>query len=98
MNFSSNINEIIRTVLNSFFFFTKWFCTHQKHLKALKNTKTKPSKGTKCILANNNKICASKTSKGKKVTYSLICVFVFSVREEKKIENKKIKRLYKVMY
>ena len=32
---SSNINEVIRAVFNSlFFFFTKRFCTHQNHQKA----------------------------------------------------------------
>ena len=54
---SSNINEVIRAVLNFFFFFTKRFRTHQKHQKApkstkstkkhQKNTKTQPSKSTK---------------------------------------------------
>ena len=42
MNFSSNINEVIRKVLNSlFFFFTKRFPTHQK---APKRTKTQQQK------------------------------------------------------
>ena len=27
---SSNVNEVIRVVLNSLFFLTKRFCTHQK--------------------------------------------------------------------
>ena len=31
--FSSNINEIIRAVLNLLYFFTKRFRTHQKHQK-----------------------------------------------------------------
>ena len=30
----SNINEVIRAVLNFFFFFTKKFHTHKKHQKA----------------------------------------------------------------
>ena len=30
---SSNVNEVIRAVLNPLFFFTKIFCTHQKHQK-----------------------------------------------------------------
>ena len=34
MNFSSNINEVIRAVLNPFF--TKRFSTHQKHQKSQK--------------------------------------------------------------
>ena len=37
---SSNVNEVIRTVLNSLFF------PHQKHQKH-KSTKTQPSKSTK---------------------------------------------------
>ena len=46
INFSSDINEAIRAVLNFLFFFTKRFCTHQKApkapkaLKALKGIKT----------------------------------------------------------
>ena len=50
---SSNINELIRAVLNSLFFFTKRFCTHQKAPKAQKAQKvpkcmkTQPSKNTK---------------------------------------------------
>ena len=39
---SSNINEVIRAVLNSFFFFLqKIFCTHRKHQKHQKNQKHK---------------------------------------------------------
>ena len=39
---SSNINEVIRAVLNSFFFFLqKRFCTHRKHQKHQKNQKHK---------------------------------------------------------
>ena len=40
-----------------------------------------------------------KTSEWEKVTYSLICIFVFFyAREEKKIEIKKMKSLDNVMY
>ena len=39
-NTSSNINEVIRAVLNSFFFFTKRFCTHQNSPKSTKSTKS----------------------------------------------------------
>ena len=43
---SSNVNEVITTILNSlFFFFTKRFCTHKKHKKH-KKQKT-PGKSTK---------------------------------------------------
>ena len=33
VNDSSNVNEVIRAVLNSLFFFKKKFCTHKKHKK-----------------------------------------------------------------
>ena len=45
---SSNINEVIRSVLNFLFFIR--FYTHKKHQKAPKNTKsakTQPNKSTK---------------------------------------------------
>ena len=38
-----NINEVIRAVLNSLFFFTKRFGTHKKALKALKTLKAQKS-------------------------------------------------------
>ena len=45
---SSNVNEVITTILNSsFFFFTKRFCTHKKHKKQKtpgKSAKTQISK------------------------------------------------------
>ena len=44
MNFSSNVNEVIRAVLNSLFFFTKIFRTHQKHKKHQKHQKHKKHK------------------------------------------------------
>ena len=37
---SSNINEVIRAVLNSLFFFTKRFRTHQKAQKVPKTPKS----------------------------------------------------------
>ena len=58
MNFSSNINEVIRAVLNSLIFLQKDFARtkkhkkqqkHQKAPKAQKSTKTQPSKNTKPI-------------------------------------------------
>ena len=53
---SSNINEVIRAVLNSlFFFFTERFCTHQKYQKHQKHQKHKK---------------APKAPKGKKSTKS----------------------------
>ena len=70
---SSNINEVIRAVLN-FYFFTKRFRTHQKHQKAPKAPKTPKStkkhkkhqkaqkrhqaKAQKRKQANKNKKCA----------------------------------------
>ena len=37
--FSSNINEVIRAVLNFFFFFTKRFCMHAKCKRHKKHKK-----------------------------------------------------------
>ena len=55
MNFSSNSNEVVRAILNSFFFYKK--ISHAlkapkaskalKALKALKDNKTQPSKSKK---------------------------------------------------
>ena len=50
INISSNINEVIKTILNIVLFFTKRFYTHkkaQKARKAPKSTKTQPRKNTK---------------------------------------------------
>ena len=41
---SSNINEVIRAVLNFLFFFTKRFCSHQKHQKRQDHKKDKKHK------------------------------------------------------
>ena len=57
---SSNINEVIRAVLN--FFFTKRFHNHKKAQNAYKRTKVK--------------IAPKKHLRRKIVTYLLICVFV----------------------
>ena len=64
VNSSSNVNEVIRAVLN--FFFLRKFHTHKKTQNANKQTKIK--KGSVFMRL--------KTSKGKKVTYSRICFFV----------------------
>ena len=61
--FSSNISEFIRLVLNFLFFFYKKISQVQKSAKP--------------FTANKNKKCVFNTSKGKKVTYSLICVLCF---------------------
>ena len=59
---SSNVNEVIRVVLNSLFFFTKRFCTHQKHWKHQKQQKHQKHKDAtkqkhKTIPANKNQKC-----------------------------------------
>ena len=67
---------------------------HQKHQKHKNATKQKH----KTQISKQNQITRLKTSEWKKVTYSLICVFVFfCAREEKKIKNKKTKNLYNIM-
>ena len=43
---SSNVNEVIREVLNSFFFFRKRFCTHEKHQKHQKHKHATKQKHT----------------------------------------------------
>ena len=66
---SSNVNEVIRAISNFFIFF-----------KRRGFTRTKSAKSQKRLQANKNKKAAFfmrlKISKGKKVAYSLICVFV----------------------
>ena len=62
-NVRSNINEVIRAVLNFFFFFffnEKIFYAQKepKAPKRTKSTKTQPSKSTKCKLVNKNLKCA----------------------------------------
>ena len=91
VNVSSNINEVIRAVLNSLFLFTKRFCRHKEHQKAQKAQK-KHQKAQKCNQTkaqNANKRTKTenalkKTSEWKKVTYSLICIFVFFVHTKKR--------------
>ena len=50
MNFSSNINEVIRAVLNPFY--TKRFSTHQKHQKDQKSQKAQRRNQAKAQNAN----------------------------------------------
>ena len=83
------MNEVIRAVLNPLFFIlTKRLCTHQKQQKHQKqiSTKTQPRKNTKTEISKKYKNCLLKTSKGKKVTYLLICFFLLFVRA--KIEKR----------
>ena len=75
-----NINEVIRAVLNSLFFLQKYFA----RTKSTKSTKTQPSKSTKTQISKQKQLMYLKTSKGKKVTYLLICVFVLFVRTKKR--------------
>ena len=44
---SSNVNEVIRAILNFFIFFTKRFYTHKKHKKHKDATKQKHKKHKK---------------------------------------------------
>ena len=93
--FSSNINEVIKAVLNFLLFFyekishaqksTKKHKKHQKAPNAQKSTKMQPSKSTKTQISEQKfkKMCL-KTSKRKKVIYSLICIFVFFVQAKKR--------------
>ena len=73
----SNVNEVIRVVLNSLFFFTKRFHTHTKTQKH-KSTKTQPSKSTKRYKRTKIKNALKKhlNANKRKVTYSLVCVFL----------------------
>ena len=89
INFSSNVNEVIRSVLNSSFFFF-----YEKILHAPKAPKTpKAPKAPKAQRRNQAKTQSAaskqkkmhlKTSKEKKVTHSLICVFIIFVRAKKR--------------
>ena len=56
---SSNVNEVIRAVLNVFIFFTKRFYTHQKHqkhLKALQELKAQRCKQANAQNANKRTV------------------------------------------
>ena len=82
INFSSNVNEVIRSVLNSSFFF------YEKILHAPKAPKTpkaqRRNQAKTQSAASKQKKMHLKTSKEKKVTHSLICVFVIFVRAKKR--------------
>ena len=67
---SSNVNEVIRAVLNSFFFLRKDFAL----TKSTKRTKTQPSKRTKRYKRTKTKNALKKNPRGKK---SLIRLFAF---------------------
>ena len=104
-NVRSNINEVIRAVLNFFFFLRKDFvCT--KSTKSTKKDKkhknTTKQKHKMQISEQKFKMCL-KTSKRKKVI-CVICIIrlfaflCFLCTQRKKIENKKLISLYSVMY
>ena len=89
---SSNINEVIRAVLNLLLFFYKKI-SHapkaQKHNQAKvqnANKRTKVKNALKNIWAEKSNLFA----------YLRFCVFC--ARKEKKIESKKMKTRYSVMY
>ena len=87
---SSNVNEVIRAVLNSLFFFFYKKISHAskapKAPKAPKSTKTQPSKSTKRYKRTKKilKNVLKKHLSGKK---SLISLFAFLCLRRKKIEK-----------
>ena len=82
---SSNVNEVIRAVLNSLFFFTKRFDTHQKHQKHKDATKQKHKRLQAKKKQKQN--APKKYLRGKK---SLIRLFAFLcfLCEGKKMEKR----------
>ena len=100
---SRNINEVIRAVLNSFFY--KKISHAQKAPKAQKSTKkhqkTQKRNQAKAQNANNrtkikNALKNIWMEKSNLFAYLRFCVFC--AREEKKIENKKMKSPTMEMY
>ena len=80
---SSNVNEVIRAVLNSLFFFTKRFDTHQKHQKHKDATKQKH----KTLQAKKKKKMLLKNISGEKshlFAYLRFCAFCVKERKWKK--------------
>ena len=94
-NLSSNVNEIIRPVLNSIFF-TKRLCTHQKHkqhqkhqkYQKCKSTKTQPSKSTKRYKRTNIKNALNKHIRRKKSLIRLFAFLCFLCARRKKQQKK----------
>ena len=87
--FSSNIYEVINSVIN--FFFAKRFWKHQKHQKHQAHKKA--PNATKQKHQNTNKQTKTKkrlkTSERKKVTYSPICIFVLAKKKNRKVPTMK---------
>ena len=86
---SSNVNEVIRTVLNSFF---NKKISHaqkaqkvQKAQKAQKSTKTQPSKSTKRYKPTKIKNALKKHLRGKSHLFDYLRFCAFCQCEEKKI-------------
>ena len=73
---SSNVNEVIRPVLNSLFFSRKDFAGSKstKSIKSTKSTKTQPSKSPKRHKRTKTKNALKKHLRGEKL---LLCLFVF---------------------
>ena len=77
----SNVNEVIRAGQFESLYYLYGKISHaQNH----KSTNTQPSKSTKRYKRTKIKNALKKTSKGKKVTYSFICVFMLFVRARKR--------------
>ena len=99
-NLSSNVNEVIRPVLNSLFFFTKRFCTHQKHKKHQKHQKYQKHKDAtkqklKSYKRTNIKYALKKNIRRKKSLIRLVAFLCFLCTRSKK-QQKKEKSLYNV--
>ena len=93
MNFSSNINEVIRAILNALFFYKK-ILHAPKARKAPKSTKTQ-------ISEQKLKNALKKHLRGEKSLFRLFAFLCFFVSEEKRIEKRKLKKEknpHKVMY
>ena len=83
INFSGN--EVIRAVLNSFFFFLRKDFTCTKALKAQRRNRAKAQKAA----SEQKQKMRLKTSKEKKVIYLLICVVVLFVRVKERNRKKR---------
>ena len=82
MNFCSNVNEVIRAVLNSLFFLQKDFA----RTKSTKSTKTQPSKSTKRYKRTKIKNAVKKHLRGKSHLFAYLRFCAFCAGKEKKID------------
>ena len=99
---SSNINEVIRAVLNLLLFFYKKFLHAQKSTKTIGSTK-KAQKRNQAKAQNANeqtkiKNVPKKHLRAKSNLFAYFRFCVFCMREEKKIKNKKMKSSTIEMY